>query len=153
MNNNPPFSSQNHHQEEQKQENEEGYLGKATNLAYGSFDFFLKKSVTVIDKSGELIQGVGNTLQNSLDQTGITENVSYYTNKAAETTTAVGGSIYEKSSNAITTATSNEYVSDISTKSKEAIGTVGGAITGVGSVFTYYLTFIVIVPPIQNFVS
>ena len=66
--------------------------------AYNGFGYLWKKSATVIDKSGELISTVGQAVQTKLDQTGITENVAYYTNAAADKTMNIGSTLYEKTS-------------------------------------------------------
>ena len=43
-----------------------------------------------MEKSGDLIATVGSAVQDKLDETGVTENVAYYTNKAADSTLSLG---------------------------------------------------------------
>lgn len=97
-----------------------------------------------MEKSGDLIATVGSAVQDKLDETGVTENVAYYTNKAADSTLSLGQKVYEGGSNVVSGASSNEYVSDITNKSKSALGTVGGAVIGASySLYSRFKTLLV----------
>eukprot|EP00349_Pseudokeronopsis_sp_Brazil_P000650 CAMPEP_0202956312 /NCGR_PEP_ID=MMETSP1396-20130829/810_1 /ASSEMBLY_ACC=CAM_ASM_000872 /TAXON_ID= /ORGANISM="Pseudokeronopsis sp., Strain Brazil" /LENGTH=117 /DNA_ID=CAMNT_0049673257 /DNA_START=529 /DNA_END=882 /DNA_ORIENTATION=+ len=99
-------------------------------MAYSSVGYFWKKSVQAYQKSGEAISYVGGSIQTTLDETGVPQGVSYYSNKAVEQSKNLGSSIYETSNTAVSSATGNEYVANISEKSKNAVGAVGGALSG-----------------------
>ena len=47
---------------------------------------------------------------------------------------ALGSTIYSTGTTAVAVASQNEMVNDFTTKSKSAIGTVGGAVSGATSV-------------------
>lgn len=81
-----------------------------------------------------MISTVGQKVQGKLDETGISQNVSYYVNTAAEGTKAIGSKIYEKGTETFETVQTNSYVNDFTEKSKTALGKVGGAVTGVSTV-------------------
>ena len=61
MANNPSFSSAQMNQENGDQE-DEGYLQRASTMAYSSMGFFWQKSRTAYEKSGEAIYYVGTSL-------------------------------------------------------------------------------------------
>lgn len=48
----------------------------------------------VINKGSETIGAVGSKVQQKLDETGVSQNVSYYANYAAESTVTLGSKIY-----------------------------------------------------------
>lgn len=77
---------------------------------------------------------VGTKVQQKLDETGVTENVSYYVSSAAEGTKTIGSKIYEKGSEQLEYVNSNPMVNDFTEKSKSALGSIGGAVTGITSV-------------------
>lgn len=96
--------------------------------------YLWKKSVTTLDKGGEIISTVGSAVQSKFEDTGIPQGVAHYTNQAAEGTMHLGSSILEKGGNTVEAVAQNEYVDYTTTKSKEVLGAVGGAVAGVSSV-------------------
>lgn len=61
-------------------------------------------------------------MQTKLDEAGLSQNMSYYVNTAAENTKAIGSKIIEKGSATYETMQQNPYVNDLTEKSKTALG-------------------------------
>ena len=51
-----------------------------------------------LNKGGEVLGTVGGVVQQKLDDTGVSSNVSYYVNSAAENTVAIGSKLYQTGS-------------------------------------------------------
>ena len=64
-------------------------------------------------------------IQKNLDESGISEGITYYVGAATEQTKNIGSQIYEKGGEAYAKANENEYVNQFTEKSKVVIGTVG----------------------------
>jgi hypothetical protein len=88
MSNNPPFSSE----DQQPNQNNQGGLwgGLTNNRLMGSLWGATSKA---LETGTWAISSVGTKVQEKLDQTGITENVSYVVSSAAESTKNLGSAI------------------------------------------------------------
>ena len=89
-----------------------------------------------LEKGSWAIGTVGSKVQEKLDQTGITENVSYAMNAAAEGTKNLGSAIITKGSEKFEQVQQISYVSDFTEKSKSMITSVGGTVSGTTTVST-----------------
>lgn len=86
-----------------------------------------------LEKGTEVISTVGTKVQSKLDEAGLSENVSYYVSTAAEGTKTIGSKLIEKGSATYETMQQNAYVSDLTEKSKTALGQIGGTVTVLGT--------------------
>lgn len=102
--------------------------------AYSGFGYLFKKSLTVVDKSSDMLASVGSAMQTQLDQTGLTTGVAYYVGKTAEGTKNLGTSIYQTGSTVVQTANQNEYVNGFTQTSQKVIGSVANTMTGASYV-------------------
>lgn len=82
------------------------------------FGTIMATGASVLNKGGEVISQVGSKVQAKLDESGVSQNVSYYVNKGAETTVSVGSKIMETTASTYEQAKANPKVNDLTEKSK-----------------------------------
>ncbi len=66
----------------------------------------------VLDKGSEVVYNVSTAVQTKLDETGVSQNISHYAQKAAEGTKNIGSAIVEKSSETVHKAQEVPLVND-----------------------------------------
>lgn len=98
--------------------------------------YLWRQGTKVIDKGSEVVHIVGSAVSDKLEETGVTENVSYYASKTAENTKYYGSALMEKGTETAHTVSEVPLVNDIASKSKSAAITIGTSAAGMGSVNT-----------------
>ena len=110
----------------------------------------------MLNKGGEVIGTVGSKVQKTLDESGVTQNVTYYAGTAMQGTVTIGSKILEKGTEKFEQVRENPVVNDLAQKSKQTIGAGVTAFTGATTVSHLIISSIlcvVCVQEVQNYDS
>jgi hypothetical protein len=112
--------------------------GAEATLMSNPLGYLWRQSTKVLDKGSEVAYSVGSAVSEKLEETGVTENVSYYASKTAENTKYYGSAIIEKGTETVHTVSEVPIVNDIGQKSKAVLSAGFSTVSGATSVRIVY---------------